>query len=302
MSTSQHSAGEHSSSASPHTYVFDPEDLAELTRLQRQSSLVTQGLGGVLPERNNRLPPDCHRVLDLGCGPGEWVQQVASLHPLAQVTGMDISTIMLAYAKAQASAAQVSNAHFIQGTLLETFDLPANTFDLVNERLLGAVLRRERWPGFLQECLRITRPGGWIRVTEPNELWRTNQPAWERMSPWQRTLLHRSGYGFAPAEPVTSLELGPALASLLAEVGWTEVVIQERLMEFPAGSAIHQGMCENARVVAKGFAPMFIRLGITTPEEFQQTYDAMVAETTASDFYGYWRFYTITARKPEHSE
>ena len=122
------------------------------------------------------------------------------------------------------------------------------------------------------------------------------------MSPWQRTLLHRSGYGFAPVEPVTSLELGPTLASLLAEVGWTDVVSEERLLEFPLGSAIHQGMCENACVVAKGFAPMFIRLGITTPEEFQQAYDAMVAEMAASDFYGYWRFYTITARKPEDLE
>lgn len=300
MSAHQHSEErEQFRSASSHTYVFEPEDQAELTRLENQSSLVTRGLGGVLPERNNILPSDCLHVLDLGCGPGEWVRQVASLHPQVQVTGMDISSIMVAYAQNQADAAQISNAHFIQGTLLEAFHFPDNSFDFVNERLLGAVLRRERWSGFFQECLRITRPGGWIRVTEPNELWRANQPAWERMSPWQREMLHRSGYGFATSEPVEHLNLAPALARLLAEEGWTEVVSQERTMEFPIGSDIYQGMCENACVVAKGFAPMYFRFGLTTPEEFQQTYDEMVAEMTANDFYGYWRFYTITARKPK---
>jgi ubiquinone/menaquinone biosynthesis C-methylase UbiE len=283
---------------SRHTYIFDPENAAELARLERQGILVTTGMGGILPEWDNTLPAGIERVIDLGCGPGDWARQVASRSPQADVTGLDVSAIMVAFAQERAEESQLANAHFMQGNLLEPLDLPDASFDLVNERLLGAVLRRERWPEFLQECLRVTKAGGRMRATEPNEIWRDSQPAWERFTLWERQMFDRGGYGFGIDIPQTDLNLAPTISKLMAEVGWSEVVTQEYVVDFSFGSDLYEGMCQNVKIATRGFEPIMLRLGITTAEEFQQTYIEMVREMESEHFKGYWRFYTISARKP----
>ncbi len=281
-----------------HTYIFDPENAAELARLERQGSLVTTGMGGILPEWDNALPAGIEHVIDLGCGPGAWVRQVATRCPQTQVTGLDVSEIMVAFAQARAEEAQLPNAHFIQGNLLEPLNLPDASFDLVNERLLGAVLQRDRWPDFLRECLRVTKAGGRMRATEPNEIWRDSQPAWEQFTLWERMMFDRGGYGFGANVPETDLNLAPTISKLMEEVGWSEVVTQEYVVDFSFGSELYEGMGQNVKIATKGFEPIMLRLGITTAEEFQQTYEAMVREMESEDFKGYWRFYTISARKP----
>lgn len=283
---------------SRHTYIFDPENAAELARLERQGILVTAGMGGILPEWDNALPAGTLRVIDLGCGPGDWARQVASRAPQADVTGLDVSAMMVAFAQARAEEAQLSNAHFIQGNLLEPLDLPDDSFDLVNERLLGAVLQRDRWLDFLRECLRVTKPGGRMRATEPNEIWRDSQPAWERFTPWERLMFDRSGYGFGANVPETDLNLAPTISKLMAEGGWSEVATQEYVVDFSFGSDLYEGMGQNVKIATRGFEPIMLRLGITTAEEFQQTYAEMVREMESEHFKGYWRFYTISARKP----
>jgi ubiquinone/menaquinone biosynthesis C-methylase UbiE len=281
-----------------HTYIFDPHDADEMARVERQGSLVTRGMGGILPEWDNALPAGIERVIDLGCGPGEWARQVAQRAPQAHVTGLDVSAIMVEFAQMRAEEAQLANARFIQGNLLEPLDLPDASFDLVNERLLGAVLRRERWPGFLQECLRVTRPGGRMRATEPNEIWRDSQPAWEQFTLWHRLMFDRGGYGFGANIPETDLNLAPTIRKLMEEVGWSEVTTQEYVVDFSFGSDLYEGMCQNVKIATKGFEPIMLRLGIATAEEFQQAYAEMVREMESEQFKGYWRFYTLSAVKP----
>src|SRR3989441_9766417 len=76
-------------SASTHSYYVDPETAEEMSRLMRQDRLVTQAMGGPLPE-----PHDLQKmqsILDVACGPGGWVIDVAWRYSHLQVVGVDIS-------------------------------------------------------------------------------------------------------------------------------------------------------------------------------------------------------------------
>src|SRR5690242_12263475 len=95
------------------TYILDPENTAEMARLSIQDRLVTKSMGGTFSEHENQLPSDIKRILDVGCGPGGWVMDVAYEYPDVQVVGLDISRTMIAYAKARAQAEGRNNAGFL---------------------------------------------------------------------------------------------------------------------------------------------------------------------------------------------
>src|SRR5438067_603028 len=146
------------SSQSESTYVIDAENAAEMARLTNQSRLVTKAMGGLFPEGLDLS--HIHRVLDIACGPGGWVLDVARAHPDKQVIGVDISQLMTEYASSQAWVQGVNNVSFKVMNVLELLDFPDNSFGLVNARMIAAFMPTTAWPKLLQECLRITRPGG----------------------------------------------------------------------------------------------------------------------------------------------
>jgi hypothetical protein len=91
-------------------YVADPETLAEMARLLDQDLLVTRRVSGLLPP--DVLPEQILDVLDVGCGPGGWVREVARVYPHLAVTGIDNSALVIEYAAARARVDGLTNAHF----------------------------------------------------------------------------------------------------------------------------------------------------------------------------------------------
>ena len=165
------------SSKSGNVYFNDPESGAEMARLLNQDRLVTKGMGGLFAERSNDFS-GIQRILDVACGPGGWVQEVAFEHPEIEVVGFDISRAMIDYANAQAQVQGLDNARFLVMDMLKPLDFPNGSFDLVNARFIN-FLPAAAWPKLLQEFQRITRPGGFIRLTESEWWYFTNSPALE---------------------------------------------------------------------------------------------------------------------------
>src|SRR5438552_2888090 len=92
------------------SYVIDSENVAEMIRLLDQDRMVTKLMGGLFPERNDL--DGIERILDIGCGPGGWTQEVAFASPEIEVVGIDISQTIISYAQVQAEVQGLRNAHF----------------------------------------------------------------------------------------------------------------------------------------------------------------------------------------------
>src|SRR6266478_487898 len=149
------------------TYFIDIESGAEMARLMNQDRFLTTIMGGVLSEQADLS--HVHDILDIACGPGGWVLDVAYAYPQINVVGIDISQGMIEYARAQAKVQLLDNASFINMDALKPLQFLDHSFDLVNTRLICPFMLTTAWPSLLQECMRITRPGGIARLTEWNE-------------------------------------------------------------------------------------------------------------------------------------
>lgn len=72
-------------------YVMPTESAVETARLVLQGQALTQAMGGLLPSVEQTSIAHMQQVLDLACGPGEWVLAVAQRYPHLQVVGVDLS-------------------------------------------------------------------------------------------------------------------------------------------------------------------------------------------------------------------
>src|SRR5581483_7279932 len=156
-----HMPGENISREHPDTYfVQDRSKEDEIIRLQVQDRLITMGMGGVLPEQVD--PGSLGSVLDIGCGTGGWLIEMARTYPaIARLVGVDVSCKLLDYAREQAAEQGIGRrVEFCLMDALRMLEFPSASFDLGNQRLGMSYLRTWDWPKLLGECRRVLRAGG----------------------------------------------------------------------------------------------------------------------------------------------
>jgi 2-polyprenyl-3-methyl-5-hydroxy-6-metoxy-1,4-benzoquinol methylase len=102
---------------------------------------------------------DGEKVLELGCGTGFFTQSLADTN--AEVTAIDISSDLLAVARAQIPASNVTFE--VQNAYALTY--AEQTFDSV---VGSSVLHHLELEPALKEIWRVLKPGGLIFFTEPN--------------------------------------------------------------------------------------------------------------------------------------
>src|SRR5579884_494101 len=95
-----------------------PESGSLIAWLFNLDKNVTKAMGGVLSERGNDLS-GLHSILDLACGSGGWVLEVASQYPEISVSGVDLNESLINYVKAHAKVRGIDNAYFSVMNILE---------------------------------------------------------------------------------------------------------------------------------------------------------------------------------------
>ncbi len=121
---------------SRNTFIVD-ESSSEIAWLLNQEQILTKGMEGLFPESFDLS--NVKRILDVACGPGGWVLDVAQI-PEIEVVGFDISNDLINYARAHAKARGLQNAHFRVMNALQPLDFPASSFDIVNARTMVGFL------------------------------------------------------------------------------------------------------------------------------------------------------------------
>jgi ubiquinone/menaquinone biosynthesis C-methylase UbiE len=264
----------------PSTYfVQDRSSVDELTRLRLQDQQVTADMGGVLPEQAD--PASFQRVLDVGCGTGDWLIQAAKTYPsMSLLVGVDISSKIVEYAQAQAEAQGVSDqVQFRAMDALRMLEFPTDFFDLVNQRFGTSFLRKWDWPKLLSEFRRVTQPGGVIRVTEGDMAMESPSPALTRLFEIMLDAFYQAGHLFAPGNKGVTGDLDP----LLCQNGLEQVQTHTYTPEYRAGAPEGQRFYEDMRLLFRTMVP-FLHKWTRVPDDYETLYQQALSEMQQPDF------------------
>ncbi|QBD79718.1 class I SAM-dependent methyltransferase [Ktedonosporobacter rubrisoli] len=285
---------ENTTSANQQTnsYVIDAENAAEMARLNVQDKLITRAMGGLFPEQINLT--ETRRLLDIACGPGGWLLEVMKQYPHMQGVGIDISQLMMEYATGAAQREKLQNVYFRVMDATQSLDFPDQTFDLVNGRILTGFLSTNGWPSLLQECWRITRPGGSIRLTEP-EYGFTNSAALDALTGMMAQALQRTNHSFSPHG--RTFGTTPMLRLLIQQAGYQEIQHKAHVIDYSAGAELHKSNVQNLLIVYKLLQPFLVKAGITTTEEAERLYEQMIEDLQRPDFCGIDFYLTVWGHK-----
>ena len=273
-------------------YVMDAENAAEMARLMIQDRLLSQAMGGLIPEQTN-LSQVSH-VLDIGCGPGGWLLDLVTQHPHIQGYGIDISQLMIEYATSLAASQHLTSVQFQVMDVTKLLDFPDQTFDLINGRILTGFLLTRQWPTLLAECARISKPGGILRLTEAEWAF-TNSAALDTLSHFTTRSLYLAGHSFSPH----GLTIGTAnmLRGLMQQAGYQQIEQRAHVVDFSAGAELHESSVQNMLIIYKQLQPFYRHMQLATQVELDALYQQMEEDMQGKDFSAIDFFLTAWGRK-----
>lgn len=274
-------------------YVIDAERAAEVARLHYQSNLLNQDVGGLFPNYVRQKP--VHDVLDLACGPGGWVFDVAQANPEWRVVGVDISRSMVEYASAHADVRNLPNADFLVQDILKPLAFPDEAFDLINARAIFSFMQNEAWGTLLKECYRVLRPGGVICLTE-GEWPLTNSEAFERYGEAFASALSLSGRSFSPQGRQIGITL--MLSRLLRTAGYLNVQNQPYTIDFSNGMPDYNAYSQNLTALIQLLIPYLADAGMIKREEGESLSQQVMVDLLNEDFCGLILMLVAWGEKP----
>ncbi len=141
---------------------------------------------------------------------------------------MDISHTTIQYARAMAYAQRLENATFREMNVHVPLEFANDSFDLVNARFISGFMSKTSWPALLQECQRVLRPGGILRLTETD--WSlANCPTYVALSSKATQALWKVGHSFSPEG---TLGVTAILRPFLRKAGLQDTHIQAHVLDF----------------------------------------------------------------------
>ena len=234
-----------------------PKDLLETHRLDFQFYLLRSILHGMYA---SPLRSDLVSILDVGCGTGRWVLEMARAFPGAQVAGLDIEPPV------PLAQALPPNARFVQANLLEGLPFADRSFAFTHQQLLALAIPAVHWPGVISELVRVTCPGGYIELVEGGDVFLNTGPATQQFLSWWGQVSRARGF---------DTSLMQRLGSLLYQAHLRDV--QVRTLQVPVGKwGGHTGDLLEKNILA-GF-PALKSLFCTHLSLAPEAFDATLAE------------------------
>ncbi|KAJ2959229.1 hypothetical protein NQZ79_g5332 [Umbelopsis isabellina] len=142
---------------------FLPKDDEESDRLHEEHFLIKEGLGGNVLGQDllTKKLQDGAMVLDIGCGPGTWLLDLATEYPSSLFHGLDIASVF-------PNQIRPPNVNFKVGDARDELPYDPNTFDLVQVRLMATAFQSHEWEIVYRNMYRVLKPGGYLQIIEPD--------------------------------------------------------------------------------------------------------------------------------------
>lgn len=238
------------------TYIIDAANRLEYVRQADADELFSAETGGLFPEQADLHLPGVKRILDVACGTGDWALNVAFDYPRIAIVGIDVDQDMVEYARTRAHVQRLDDmASFRVMDIRQPLDFPDHTFDLVNARFLVSVLDPASWASLVAECVRITVPGGIIRLTEV-ECWLSTSAPLQRLFALLAQALHETGRSSSPDGRTSGI--APLLPQLLRAADLADVLLHPFVLDGSAGTPRHVGWCNNLHTAFSLLKPFLV--------------------------------------------
>lgn len=201
-------------------------------------------------------------LLDVGCGPGTLTADLAARVAPGCAVGVDLSSDVVAQARAHARGRGVANVSFRVGDF-QTAGLAAASFDVVHAH---QVLEHLEDPvGALEAMARLTRPGGIVAARDADYSAMTWAPADDRLDRWLAMIVE-----------VTRRNGGEADAGRYL-LGWGQQA-HMRVVSYTTSTWTFATPEQRAwwadlwadRTVASAFAEQAVAYGVSTPQELAE--------------------------------
>ena len=187
------------------------------------------------------LNPNATRVMDLGCGGGNYAVKVTSLLPDVDCTLIDLSANMLETAKQRVQENIKGSVTAIQGDYRD-IDLGENFYDVITAGTTLHHLRgEEEWELVFGKIYRALKPGGtfWINdivISETDEINRMMLDGWlsmlqKQISP-NEIEMYMNRYESEDTPRTLSYQL-----DLMKKVGFTKTIVLHKHFNFAAFGA-----------------------------------------------------------------
>lgn len=188
------------------------------------------------------LNPNASRIMDLGCGGGNYAVKVASALKNVDCTLVDLSANMLARAKERVSQINIGSVLTIQGDFRE-IDPGNNVYDVITAGTTLHHLRDDHeWESVFRKIYEALKPGGtfWINdivAGENEQIDRMMMEGWvsflkKKLSD-EEIELYMERYQTEDTPRTLNYQL-----ELLKQVGFKETVILHKHFNFAAFGAI----------------------------------------------------------------
>lgn len=225
-------------------------------------------------------------VLDMLCGSGRWVLDLAHSAPDLQVEGIESNKGLYQYALASRAVQRRKNAYFIYGSPIHIPTRQDHFYDLVHLRFTSMRCQEAELLAMLREGLRIGK--GQICWIEAGEL-ETPYSACARWHTLLRTLLQREGH---------LLCSGAQMVRHLHEAGWRDVQYQASIIDLSAGAPGYHMFARDWHWMALYLAPLAQRWNLATREELALWHRDLTVELLSAQFQARWTLHTVIGRVP----
>ena len=241
----------------------EQDEAGEVERLLLLHRRLSESMGGILPAGLDLAK--VKRVLDVECGAGGWMYDLAWRHPSMYVTGTDSRPHLVKAARALAD--RVGNATALEQDIhaLSAQVVPLDSFDMVHARFLVGRLAPQEYPSILASLVSRCRSGG-LLVWEESEYPITNSPVCEQLYRLVQDALQAAGRAFSPGH---ALGITAMMSGWLKETGCRIVLDNAYAIDVSAGMNGYYAFLQQMWIVCRRLRPFLLQMGITTESDFE---------------------------------
>jgi hypothetical protein len=183
--------------------------------------------------------------------------------PECEFLGIDIAPL-------QPTTVLPKNCSFELVNVLEGISKPGNYFDYVRHRLLVAAMPADKWMPYIQECIRVCAPGGWIEIIETDAQIINGGPACQQLDAWAIEGFKTRGI---------DIMMVNHLDELMREAGLINVTKQTFVGPFDAwGGKAGALFAEDFRLLTSSVQPLITNALSVPKEEYERMAALMLEE------------------------